>query len=399
MNRMENKPANAPLESYAKHQTNVFNALRQSVKKEGDMFLFGEPTDKMMKLLLKLYHENVIRNIAASEPDSLISKLKCMFGVMQDNKGNLYVTISESPGVPKSVNKATDSDYMKKRSLVLNLLKSAKVTVAFPEKDDEQFLGIPVFLDEERWRKGPGGGDNWDTLPQNTYIREKIKSNSDLKQAILYNDDDSDNINIYDARLRDLPMKVNYIDSVEYLMRRFEKKPTFPPYKRYKLNESTRQKWMAECNNGHLCTESKLFGYAAIHEIPFDKGSFVAYWIGSGLPPEGHIFPKYCYRTEGTNADIPSERVKLDRLTARCKAVLRMDPMPSDTVMKNTVQPMAIACPGCFANIKAYLTGNFKEWNQSNCYVSRTAARGGYRKKTQKMKKRKQQTRRLKHRA
>jgi hypothetical protein len=135
--------------------------------------------------------------------------------------------------------------------------------------------------------------------------------------------------------------------------------------------------------------------------------SFVAYWFGKELPPEGHIIRSYCYRTMVKPGEDPvevsKEKEKLKELAERCAAALSED-FPEqlrDTrkfmpVMERAVQPIAVACPGCFANIKAYMSGTMSLWNSSNCYISRRHSanvRGGKRKVTRRLKRKGSKTR------
>jgi hypothetical protein len=414
----------APLQSFANHETKVFDALRASIKQEGDMFLFGEPTPEIVKLMYKLYHENIIRNEAkgstnTGEPNE---KLKAMFGILQDSANNLYVTISESPGYFGVLNKATDPNYENKKQMVLNLLKSAKVEVLFPESADKPENGRftqPILLEAKRWRKGPHGGDNWDTVAENVTIRTRIKENVELMNRMDFNDTPEDTVNIYNQNIRDIPITVNYVDSIQYLEDRSAGRPTFVPFKKYKKNGGT---WKTECNNGHLCTESKLFAYAKNKGLGIK--SFVAYWIGhtpyatakkwpADKAHEQHIIRGYCYRTEKDGSELQSEIdeeiVKLNKLRDRCSSVLATadassaflaDKAKFDSILLRAVQPIAVACPGCFANIRAYLSGDMKKWNMSNCYVSRTSSAefGGGKRKTRRRKQvRRKKTYRRRH--
>ncbi len=423
------QPNDKPLQSYAKYQTDVFDVLRESIKMEGDMFAFGEPTSNIIKLMSKIYHENIIRllnnlsDIENKEPHvdangNRDDRLKCMFGIMQDSNGELFVTISESPGFDDVMNSATDADFMNKRTMMLHLLKAANVKVNFIE---EKNFGIKtVFNEEIRWRKGPGGGANWDTLPNYTEIQEKIKEKKLNEVMFLNKTGVNDNINIYHPSIRgknEKQMEVYWVDSWEYLRNR-KKNPTFQPFKKYKLSKN-KTTWQAECNNGHLCTESKLFAYAVNNDI--SPSSFVAYWIGNELPPENHIIRGYCYRTIPVPEEIDSlkpedkksiangklriydtnlakkirkEQALLYKLAKRCyDTVTDIEPYTSLytgnkslflNIFKNIVQPCAVACPGCFANIQNYKSGTMTLWNTSDCYVSRRVSRGGTRRKGRK---------------
>jgi hypothetical protein len=379
--------ANKPLESFANHQTKVFNSLRNSIKREGEMFLFGKPTKHICTLMLRIYHENILRILSDSKDKNSGGKLKCMFGVLEDTDGNLYVTISEAPSI-HGRNMATDPDYMEKRKMVINLLKSARVEVNYPET--ESTIQAPILLDENRWRD-----KDFNKLKTPNEIRSKITEN--LKQYMIYNNNTIDTVNIYSDALRNMNVSVKYVDSFEYLSNRLDKeKKTFKPYKKYKKNGAT---WKAECNNGHLCTESKLFAYAAFHNISVK--SFVAYWIGNELPPN-HIMRSYSYRTTikagNKQENIAREKQQLRRLVEQCKSGMKFETFPKsirnyefiENVLASCFQAIAVACPGCFANINAYLSGEagMEIWNSSNCYLPRRSSRGGG--KTRKLKQKKQ---------
>ena len=368
--------ANQPLESYANHQTKVFNSLRNSIKREGEMFLFGKPTKNICTLMLRIYHENILRILSDSRDKTSGGKLKCMFGILEDTDGNLYVTISEAPSI-HGRNMATDPDYMEKRKMVINLLKSARVEVNYPET--ESTIQAPILLDENRWRD-----KDFNKLKTPNEIRSKITEK--LKQHMIYNNNTSDTVNIYSDALRNMELSVEYVDSFEYLSNRLDKKKkTFKPYKKYKKTGTT---WKAECNNGHLCTESKLFAYAAFNNIAVK--SFVAYWIGNEVPPN-HIMRSYSYRTTVVQGNKPEnisrEKQQLHRLVDQCKSGMNFKNFPRsirnyefiDNVLASAFQAIAVACPGCFANINAYLSGEagMEIWNSSNCYVSRRSSLEG----------------------
>lgn len=390
---------NPPLESYAKHHTSVFGDMRASIKGTADMFLFGEPTNAMMKLLFKVYHENIIRLLSdssdSSTPPPPSKKLKCMFGILQDNEDNLYVTISESPGYDFIGNTTTDPSYKEKKAMMILLLQSAGITVEYPEGSPP---APPTWVPHNKWRNANG------TIINADEVRGRIVD--PLLSNMLYTDGEGAGLDnqkdMYIPQIRSLSCEedqreggcvVQWVDSIEYLQRRKNNEPTFRPFKKYNL-DSAGGTWKAECNNGHLCTESKLFAYAFLNNKSVK--SFVAYWIGDRLPPENHIIPSYCYRTVGDSRIIQQERDKLEELKDRCDQVMDLpDAIRSDAsyinTIRSTVQPIAVACPGCFANIQAYKTGTMVAWNQSNCYNPRrhSPAVGGGKKSRRRKTKRK----------
>lgn len=488
------------LQEYSKHHSAVFNSLRRQIKKNAPMFAFGDPTPQITMLLFKIYHENILRNLSGAEDkkeearvndkgkriDPVWGKLQCMMGIFEEpasgrGDGRIFITISESPGtVPEDPKKNTPSDelYMQKRRALFNLLKSANITVRFDEE------GSPIAREPEvemraRWRKTPGVTKNnnatndtdWNSIPNAASIKEKIISRN--LNNIMFLDEDfgkADNIvNIYDRRIRNFPMEVHFVDSWKYLtQRRFLMEgdkstglysgKSFKPFKKYKnykvkvegpggtITEKT--KWMAECNNGHLCTESKLFAYA--HYNNLEARSFVAYWIGGGVPPQ-HIIRGYCYRTEedpvelkkltdgitesalvekitkSYKDEIKQEKRLLEDLMISCRgpftnmltrdkerypelraffasaiqstegnstvaARLEAEPSKLNRVLERVVQPSAVVCPGCFANIQDYKDGKMAMWDGRNCYFSRNSVLSGGKSRKQRKVGRKQKT-------
>jgi hypothetical protein len=386
-------------QKHVKHEKAEFNAIRNSIKATSDMFLFGEPTEELMTVVLKLYHENLLRiayeNSTAWSLESahtIAPKLSCMFGILHgiDSTGEekIYVTISEAPALNKATNFPTDPNYEKKRDLVRLLLKNCNFIVKYP---DVSCINNYPISDMFNWRLGH-------KLKGNQFEKENMLQSVTPYMLNAKTVDEAKSTNfkyLYNEELFDNNIEVNYVDSCQYLQDRKAGNPTFRPFKKYVDDfETTLTQWRADCNNGHLCTESKLFAYA--HNNKITVKSFVAYWIGNDFPdlsnPKNkHVIGSYCY--EGNSQ-------KLTDLADRCLAVVfdkyKTDPL-INLKMKYIVRPMAVACPGCFANIQAYKTGAFVKWNASNCYLprKRDPTVGGTRhkkrkshKKTRKMKRR-----------
>lgn len=474
MNTASPAPANAPAGPKRPALTNVedayfklaedssaeFDSLKKVIKLTGDMFAFGEPTLQILELLAKVYNENIMRILSKNVTDKPgeqsvagkdFTKFRCMLGVLQvqnlDPDKQIYVTISESPGFDEQYDGETDILYKLKRQMALNLFKSANITVNFPEQTNESFAkfgGKPTFPADTRWRRTESA-DDWNTLYEYDAIKQTIFNDPILKSYMfldknLFIRNSRDKVNVYSSVIRNKSITVNWIDSIEYLKRRIIRtnasgeiieasQKTFRPYKKYKFSEDKR-KVSAECNNGHLCTESKLFAYAHMNELK--PMSFVAYWIENILPPH-HIIRPYCYRTEADakevaaastpekvaklRKEISKETELLNALTKRCidsmvvpsvgnngRAVSMMGGfyrnlyesiqaakrrntttgtlIPAYTspekvyekffnLIRVILQPAAVACPGCFANIQAYKEGDMTLWNSRNCYVER----------------------------
>jgi hypothetical protein len=474
----------------AENSSAEFDSLKKVIKLTGDMFAFGEPTLEIMQLLAKVYNENIMRILSKNvtdKPGELpqagkdFTKFRCMLGVLQvendDPNKQIYVTISESPGFDDKYDGVTDIMYQLKRQMALNLFKSANIEVRYPEETNatfDKFGGKPIFPAETRWRRKEGA-DDWNNLYEYDAIRKVLLDmNNPILKSNMFLDDNlfkrnsGDKVNVYSSKIRNKSLVVNWVDSIEYLKRRIirtnangkiieESQKTFRPYKKYKFSANKKQV-TAECNNGHLCTESKLFAYAHMNKL--QPKSFVAYWMENILPPH-HIIRGYSYRTEPDLAElnnvkgnekkqeellnaITKETQLLNTLTQRCinnivvpllgnngnimnlpggffkdlyislqnakrRNKISGNLIPAYTqegvynkffsLIRVIIQPAAVACPGCFANIQAYKDGDMAIWNSRNCYVERqrkpaaVVRTGGSRMTRRKMRKGKKHTR------
>ena len=375
----------------------LFNRIRDSIKKNGDMFLLGKPSEKILQLILKLYHENIIR-ILLSQPQ----KIKMMLGIMELNDGAIYITISEDP--------REDTNYVKKTQLLYSLLNQINVTILFPERDltditDISMREIAGVLTSDlfpttftNWRNpipdGKNGVITWNNLktlnsPNPIMFIDDIPKEKQ-SGTTKYN---------YDYELIWRPkIEVNLIHSIKYLNER-KTGVSFMPFKKIKKDDTNGITY--ECNNGSTCSESKLFSYlfTNLTNKTFDdiKG-YAAYWISDTLPPN-HIITNYSFSNS-----IPEENERLEKLVGNILGLLdkpgslirklsdKYPPQNFQPVFKSVVQPFALPCPGCFANYIAYKTNNKQHWDNSQClpYVLRTRWKhGGRRWRSKKSAKRK----------
>jgi hypothetical protein len=366
-------------EIFVKEHTNEFSKLRNVQKKYGDMFLFGEPTPLMMTFLLKLYHEyiakiafckNKNKQITTDQKEFCEKNLRCMMGVLQTSDDQLYVTISEDP--------KEDREYFLKRNLALSIMQNAGITIEYPEdaRDLTEFQTITQNV-----------------VPGRNIVKWRVRGNN------MFNEDDTDaKAHIltpdegtsfdYDERILNELLTVNYVDSWEYLKNRRSGK-SFAPFKKYEPHPRESQ-FEILCNNGSTCTEAKLFGYwKTKNEKLTDPSqvigikSFVAYWIGNDYPPNHHI-PSYSFTPSNAPASANQllENQRLNDLLKRCDKIVLQSVLFRQLrkysnyiqIMKNVVQPMALACPGCLANARKYvnLGAPWNEWNYRSCKVRRT---------------------------
>ena len=109
-----------------KEGSNVFENFRKTQKEVGNMFLFGDMTDKIMLLIYKIYHENIIR-LLLNQDISNPNNSEFMMGILQLNDDSIYVTISEEPD--------EDTKYGEKMQTLYSILKQTNVDVTMPEPD------------------------------------------------------------------------------------------------------------------------------------------------------------------------------------------------------------------------------------------------------------------------
>ena len=106
-----------PLITGLKEESDIFDRIRDTMKTMGNMFLFGNPTEDIMTLMLKIYHENLIRILM--QPSIGYPSVECMIGILQLNDGSIYMTISEEPD--------EDAAYPIKLQSLFSILKQSNV--------------------------------------------------------------------------------------------------------------------------------------------------------------------------------------------------------------------------------------------------------------------------------
>ena len=337
----------------------VFDRIKEFQKQYGNMFLFGRPTPDLVNLMVRVYHENVIRNM------TLKNGIQCMFGFIQLEDGNIYCTISEDP--------KEDSAFNKKYPLMISLLQHSNIKVEFPENDDPA-------VDDDIKQEFIG----YQQAVGNYQYKALNASQVRIAKDLLFIPDDAQS---YDPRITEKPYTVHFVNSLLYLSRRRQGKQSFVPFKKVKAENTNHGKeYKIECNNGSTCVEAKLFSYVKdTLNVGLDKiKGYAIFWIGKELPPK-HYLAAYSYRSVGDNpannanakklADIRSENQKLEEMTQACidasKGTLQMYqesyPETFFPIMKRIAQPLAIACPGCFVNFMSYKKGAYSNWNSSKC--------------------------------
>jgi hypothetical protein len=362
-------PINA-LENFASETTNTFSRIRNSIKANENMFLFGTPTPDILTIVMKLYHENIVRNLCYSDKPSLSKgnkrltrspgftnadgksgtlknipePQKFMCGIIEID-GELYITISESPKLDDGP--IEDPDFDKKEATLFSLLNHTNINVEMPE----EMTRNSKLKNNIRWRNFTNEKPSASILTPEGVVATK---------GIMFVNEGDKN---YDSNLWGHKLSVNFVNSYDYLNNRLAGY-AFPPFKKYK--EDTQ---FIECVNGSACCEAKLFSYVynVLGKTFDDITGFAVFWVGNELVPN-HIIKNYCY-----NIDNP----KLYDITSNCLSIMP-NPMKSylqskypgtfDSIMLFIIQQLSLPCPGCFANYNNFKTGTYKAWNPKNCY-------------------------------
>jgi hypothetical protein len=339
----------------------LYDMFMGTIKTNGDIFLLGEPTNNITMLIMKLYHENMVR-IHKYKPIE-ITKIGDIFmfmtGMLELNgTGDIYVTISET--------ETEGIDYDKKFHTFYSLLKNSGCNVKHGEGEDFDF-GTPT-----QW-KSPGEND-FDEIFFN-----EIKGSIFIDETNKFN---------YSSIIKNYPINVKLIQSTKYIENR-KKGTSFVPFKRLDVKNNIR------CVNGSLCVESKLFGF--IYDLGYkfnDVSGYIAYWVGNKVPPN-HYYKPYSYtKRDPKNPNNSKEEEKLRkmftttfgklnedtklRLTNACNNTLhQLDTSINGVsldgedhcidIFELAIEPMALTCPGCYMNFQLYVNNIQGKWDNSDC--------------------------------
>lgn len=372
MSNIKNTNINGLLD-FMEDDTRAFSRMRNTLKASGDMFLFGEPSEKIAMVMMKLYHENLVRNLCYQDNTTSSPKMfadcpisqKLMCGIIQVGE-ELYVTLAETPVLPDGP--VENAQFDLRETTLLALLSHCNINVRIAENAKRN----KNLNSKIAWRHFHEGA------PKSEILLEK-----GFDSVYDYGLFDEKNKTNYDAGLWSKPMEINFINSYNYLERRL-KGESFSPFKKFKSNSK-----IIECNNGSTCVESKLFSYLFDNlDMKFeDIDGIAAFWLGNEISPgPGHILEKYCYsRTK------KQELPKLERIVSileskvAAKYIRHAKQYQSyNSTMLGVAEQFAMSCPGCYANYLNYKTGEYDEWNPVHCY-ERTDATNGRMKNREKM--------------
>jgi hypothetical protein len=353
-----------------------FDDILRFQKQNGNMFLFGKITEPILEIIVKIYHENIIRNLKENAQEDVLvsgSHPGFMLGILELDDGNIYLTISEDP-------EEDDAFYKKIKSLKI-LLDNSKIKFNIPEEE----LGKMNINSTEHYGRHGTNAKNIHT--RKDYYKKYLLSKmlfTDENRTPKTKTKNPNKINytstIFDKELGN-ENNIFLINSEEYLTGR-RNGNGFMPFKKYSKDvKKTYEKTYFECNNGSTCVESKLFSYIYNEGKTFNniKG-FVAYWVAgkgnAGLPPN-HFMPKYsyCNNVDVTKYCFEKDPEHLEHLTNIIKddnaeyynSIVDIDDSHKHNVLKLIIQPMALSCPGCFLNWNAFKNKRLTKFDYSNC--------------------------------
>lgn len=295
-------------------------------------------------LMLKLYHENIVRVLNKNE-----KQLMFMTGMLEikGEENTVYVTISES--------EKEGLNYNNKLRQFYSLLVNSGCEVQF--LDGTSKLTIDTSYKQKN------------DFTENMYDK--------IKDIVFFEKNDTLN---YSSIIKNYKITVKLINSTNYLNQR-ETGRSFLPFKRIQPDGKV------ECIFGSLCVEAKLFGYMYLLNKKWeDFVGYIAYWIGNDLPPN-HILKKYNYikNTEDDNKleqtfnktiQYLNENTKT-QLNDLCKNISDENVNANSMVFQNNplckniitsvIQPIALTCPGCYLNWQSYINNIQPNWDISVC--------------------------------
>lgn len=342
--------------------SSLFKRLREAIKTTGKngMFLYGLPSTNVIKLLLRIYNENILRNVANDAVE--YRDIKLMIGVAEVEGGDIYITLSEDP--------REDPDYAKKVKLLYTLLANSNCQIEYPEydeyirnKDNRTAMSITPSELFPSTRIGFG----YQISNTNRRIRQNIWDR--VNELIITESPDS-----YINELANPSFRVKFVHSIKYLLQRraadsIRGSPRYNPesvmYAPFKkpqdLSSDGRPTGIYTCNNGSTCAESKMFSYLYDNLIGFrfnQISGYAAFWIGHRHPPN-HVISGYNYAQSDPAFNEIKDAVKptIDTLI-----------VSTDNKINNFIQLFALPCPGCFSNYRSYTDNVRERIDTSDCF-------------------------------
>ncbi len=357
----------------------IRNTMKNGFVRE-NMFQINKLTDKIVEIIIRLYHVN-IQCVHKDNNNSNRGKLTMMSGILEDNHGNIYVTISEDP--------REDDKFYDKLNYFIKLLHNCNIEIIYPEynlkNDVNDDIKQQIKVGNDKIIKNP----EEKTPEQSKFISkiDNIKGNYGVNVPTDYNDEVQMFYNVDIST----PITVNLINSVKYLEKRINGKRAFEPFPKADILESNGVKTVknVKCNNGSTCTEAKLFSYLYDNDKKWSdiKGG-IAYWIKNDFPPN-HVITSYNYdedvyedSEENTNikSNLPENELhKLTKLSQLIYDYKRPEYSNNflkyvnnnenyNKILKSIFRPIALPCPGCYINFRNGNYQNGKYLTNSDTY-------------------------------
>ncbi len=347
----------------------IRNTMKNGFVRE-NMFQINKLTDKIVEIIIRLYHVN-IQCVHKDNNNSNRGKLTMMSGILEDNHGNIYVTISEDP--------REDDKFYDKLNYFIKLLHNCNIEIIYPEYNLKNDVNDDIKQQNKVGNDKIIKNPEEKTPEQSKFISkiDNIKGNYGVNVPTDYNDEVQMFYNVDIST----PITVNLINSVKYLEKRINGKRAFEPFPKADILESNGVKTVknVKCNNGSTCTEAKLFSYLYDNDKKWSdiKGG-IAYWIKNDFPPD-HVIKSYNYDEDDNNEDseentniksnLPENELhKLTKLSQLIYDYKRPEYSNNflkyinnnenyNKILKSIFRPIALPCPGCYMNFR---NGNYQ---------------------------------------
>lgn len=360
------KQRNIPAAQLAAEETasNLFTRLREAIKATGQvgMFLYGKPSSSVIKLLLRIYNENIMRSTYyKGTTGGEYQNIKMMIGIAEVDGDKLFITLAEDP--------REDPDYAKKVKLLYTFLANSNCVPEFPEINTYRVNPHALSISPGNLFPTTRIGFEHQISAADRHLRQNVWDNN--KAWLITKNPES-----YFTELS-RPMPVTFVHSVNYLLQRrtadsingsprySSNSVMYPPFKRKQdLTSDKRSTGFYTCNNGSTCSESKMFSFLNDNGISFDRiTGHAAFWIGYEHPPN-HILSSYNYTQD--NPLFQEIKSVLDPII---NGVIRGNtPVKSQSdKINNFIQLFALPCPGCFSNYSSYTGDERVNVDTSDC--------------------------------
>jgi hypothetical protein len=139
-------------------QKNFFDRLKDMQKELGNMFLFGTPTKQLLLIVLKLYHENILKNelYRHNNPHGNPVLPSFMVGMMEI-AGVIYCTISSDVV-------ANNTKYQEQINTLYTLCRCANIEIEFYISPSAEGSSLPSRKGAAKQPSSPVGATQSSTL-------------------------------------------------------------------------------------------------------------------------------------------------------------------------------------------------------------------------------------------